>query len=109
MIGIPEDLCMLTLEVKRSKHLHHWRSWLAGAEAEAIDNKTGKPFRVVGKEVLAIMDAHTELGPFASNVVTDTDSYFIYTNTIHSRRIIECRRVQYEVIQGPKEANPTGA
>src|SRR5215467_2928835 len=66
MVGCPEDLCMLTVNVKRGKHLHHWRTWIAGARGKALDD-CGKPYYVDGSEVLHILDTHMEPTPLAPN------------------------------------------
>jgi hypothetical protein len=94
MAGLPEDLCILTLDVKRGKRLHHWRTWLGSAECDAFDEH-GKPLRIVGKEVLAGIDAYMKPTPLAPSPAAATQDYFIYTGTIHHRRIIQVQRVEY--------------
>ena len=62
-------------------------------------DEQGKPVRIVGKEILDILDAHTEPTPLAPGPVAATVNYFIYIGTIPHGRIIEARRVEY-VVEG---------
>jgi len=104
MIGLPDDLCMLTIEVKRNKHLHHWRTWMSRCEAVAID-ETGKGYEVIGRDILANLDKYAEPGPLAADGwAVETDNHYIYTSTIRSRHIIECSNVEFVV--KPSRSNP---
>jgi hypothetical protein len=99
MDGVPDadELRLLTVDVKRGKHLHHWRSWLGSHEADGID-ECGKSRRFIGKDLLAVIDRDAESGergPFTTDPRTDTENYFIYTGTIHRKRIITYQRVNY--------------
>ena len=97
MIGCPDNLCMLVLNMRRdNKRLFHWRTWLRYAECHGEDEH-GKPARIVGKEILDILDAHTEPTPLVPDPIAAAGNYFIYAGTIRPRRIIEARTVKYVV------------
>jgi hypothetical protein len=101
MDGVPDadELRLLTVDVKRGKHLQHWRTWLASVEADAV-NESGGVHHFIGKDLLAVIDRDAESGergPFTTDRRTDTENYFIYTGTIHRKRIITCQRVNFVI------------